>query len=146
MVPWVNESPETIGEIFKQTHTIAVVGLSSRPWRASHSVSEYMQQAGYCIIPVNPKEKQVLGEKAYATLEEIPEPVDLVNIFRRSEFVRPIVESALRVRAKVVWMQETVEDAVAGQLARNAGLSVMMNACIMREHARWLSQRNGQSP
>jgi predicted CoA-binding protein len=100
-----------------------------------------MQQAGYRIIPVNPNETQVLGEKAYPTLEAIPEKIDLVNIFRRSEFVRPLVEAAIRIGAKTVWMQETVEDAVAGQLARNDGLAVMMDSCIMREHARWLRGR-----
>ncbi|MBI2819020.1 MAG: CoA-binding protein, partial [Acidobacteria bacterium] len=82
-----------------------------------------------------------LGEKAYATLEEIPESVDLVNIFRRSEFVRPVVESAIHISAKTVWMQETVEDEAAAHLARKAGLAVMMDSCIMREHARWLRAR-----
>ena len=141
MTNWANESPEKIAQILNQTRTIAVVGLSSRTWRASKSVSEYMQQAGYRIIPVNPNETEVLGEKAYATLEEIPEPVDLVNIFRRSAFVQPVVESAIRIGAKTVWMQETVEDERAAQRARDAGLAVMMDACIMREHARGLRDR-----
>lgn len=135
---WVNESPEQVAQILEQTRTIAVVGLSSHPWRASNSVSEYLQQAGYRIIPVNPNETVVLGEKAYATLEEIPELIDLVNIFRRSEFVRPVVESAIRISAKTVWMQETVVDEAAARLARQAGLAVMMDSCIMRAHARWL--------
>jgi len=139
---WTNESPEKIAQLLAATRIIAVVGLSSDPWRASYSVSEYMQQVGYRIIPVNPNEKEVLGEKAYATLEEVPEKIDLVNIFRRSEFVRPVVDSAIRVGAKAVWMQETVEDEAAAQLARDAGLAVVMDACIMREHARW--KRSGK--
>src|SRR3990170_9044825 len=125
MNQWVNESPEKVAQILEQTRTIAVVGLSSHTWRASNSVSEYMQQAGYRIIPVNPNETDVLGEKAYATLEEVPEKIDLVNIFRRSEFVRPVVESAIRINAKTVWMQETVEDEAAARLGRKAGLAVM---------------------
>ena len=142
MANWVDVPPESVEQILQQTKTIAVVGLSRRPWRASHSVSEYMQQAGYCIIPVNPHETMVLNEKSYPTLEEVPVQVDLVNIFRRSEYVRPIVESAIRIGAKAIWMQETVEDADAAQVARHAGLAVIMDCCIMREHARWLRQRN----
>jgi predicted CoA-binding protein len=138
---WENESPETVARILEQTRTIAVVGLSSNRWRASNSVSEYMQRAGYRIIPVNPNVTEVLGEKAYATLGEIPEKIDLVDIFRRPEFVRPVVESAIRIGAKAIWMQETVEDVPAGRLAREGGLKVMMDSCIMREHARWLRDR-----
>jgi len=134
---WVGESRERIAQLFEQSRTIAVVGLSSNRWRASHSVSEYLQQAGYRIIPVNPNETEVLGEKAYAALEAVPEKIDIVDIFRRSEFVRPVVESAIRVGAKAVWMQETVEDEAAAILARNAGLAVMMDTCILKEHARW---------
>jgi predicted CoA-binding protein len=90
---------------------------------------------------VNPNVTEVLGEKAYATLGEIPEKIDLVDIFRRPEFVRPVVESAIRIGAKAIWMQETVEDVPAGRLAREAGLAVMMDSCIMREHARCLRDR-----
>ena len=138
---WVGESRERIAQLFEQSRTIAVVGLSSNRWRASHSVSEYLQQAGYRIIPVNPSETEVLGEKAYATLEAVPGKIDIVDIFRRSEFVRPVVESAIRVGAKAVWMQETVEDEAAAILARNAGLAVMMDACILKEHVRWQRSR-----
>ena len=133
----MNDSPELIAKILEQSRIIAVVGLSSHPWRASHSVSEYMQQAGYRIIPVNPNETEVLGERAYASLEEVPEKIDVVDIFRRSEFVRPVVESAIRVGAKAVWLQEGVEDEEAAQLARAAGLLVVMDRCILKEHARW---------
>jgi len=89
-----------IADLLRDTRVIAVVGLSSRPWRASYGVSEYMQSAGYRIIPVNPREKEVLGEQAYSRLEDVPEPIDMVNIFRRSEFVPEIVEAAIRVGAK----------------------------------------------
>jgi hypothetical protein len=139
----MNESPELIAKLLEQSRTIAVVGLSSNTWRASNSVSEYMQQAGYRIIPVNPNETEVLGEKAYASLEQVPEKIDIVDIFRRSEFVRPVVESAIRVGAKAVWMQETVEDEEAAQLARAAGLLVVMDRCILKEHARWIRNRGG---
>src|SRR5947209_9066586 len=97
-------------DILKNAKTIAVVGLSNKRFRASYGVSEYMQNAGYRIIPVNPTEQEVLDEPAYATLEAIPEKVDLVNVFRRSEYVSDIVDSAIRIGAKAVWMQEGVED------------------------------------
>ncbi len=107
-----------IAELLRDTRVIAVVGLSSRPWRASYGVSEYMQSAGYRVIPVNPREKEVLGEPAYSRLEDVPVPIDMVNIFRRSEFVPEIVEAAIRVRAKSVWMQEGVVHEAAAQRAR----------------------------
>src|ERR1700733_329348 len=93
-------------QLLKNAKTIAVVGLSGHLWRPSYGVSEYMQSAGYRIIPVNPNETEVLGEKSYASLDEIPKSVDIVNIFRRSEFVPDIVEAAIRVHARCVWMQE----------------------------------------
>ncbi len=114
--------------------TIAVVGLSSKRYRASYGVSEYMQQAGYRIIPVNPEESEVLGEKSYPRLEDVPEKIDLVDIFRRSEFVGPIVDSATKIGASAVWMQEGVEDAQAAERARQAGLRVVMDRCILKEH------------
>ncbi len=114
--------------------TIAVVGLSHKRMRPSYGVSEYMQHAGYRIIPVNPAETEVLGEKAYPDLESIPEPVDVVNIFRRSEFVGPIVDAAIRIGAKAVWMQEDVVDEAAAEKARAAGLAVVMDRCILKEH------------
>src|SRR3954470_5585262 len=94
------------GRILRNAKTIAVVGLSGNRWRPSYSVSEYMQSVGYRVIPVNPAETEVLGEKAYATLRDVPVPVDIVNIFRRSEFVPPIVDDAIAIGAKCVWMQE----------------------------------------
>jgi len=128
-----------IAKLLRDTGVIAVVGLSSRPWRASYGVSEYMQSAVYRIIPVNPREQEVLGEKAYARLEDVPEPVDMVNIFRRSEFVPEIVESAIRVGAKSIWMQEGVVHEAAAQRAREAGLVVVMDRCLVKEHRRLLA-------
>lgn len=126
---------DPVSEILKASHTIAVVGLSSRKFRPSYGVAEYLQSAGYRIIPVNPSETEVLGEKCYARLEDIPERgVDIVDIFRRSEFVPEIVESAIRIGARAVWMQEGVMHAEAGERARRAGLLVVMNTCILKEH------------
>ena len=126
----------TIKEILETYHTIAVVGLSSRPFRASHGVSRYMQNAGYRIIPVNPLEAEVLGEKAYPSLDEVSEPFEIVDIFRRPEFVPDIVEAAIRRKARVIWMQEGVIHEAAAERARSAGLEVVMDLCILREHAR----------
>jgi len=124
----------TISEILKSSHTIAVVGLSSNPMRPSNGVAAYLQRAGYRIIPVNPKESEVLGEKCYARLEDIPEKIDIVDIFRRSEYVPEIVESAIRLGAKTVWMQEGVIHEEAAERARNAGLKVVMDRCTLKEH------------
>ena len=127
----------TISELLRSSHVIAVVGLSSKKFRPSYGVAEYMQREGYRIIPVNPHETEVLGEKSYARLEDIRERIDIVDIFRRSEFVGPIVESAIRLGAKAVWMQEGVEDEEAAQKARDAGLFVVMDRCILKEHSRY---------
>jgi predicted CoA-binding protein len=121
-------------ELLKKSHTIAVVGISSNALRPSNGVSAYMKRAGYHIVPVNPNETEVLGEKAYARLEEVPEKIDIVNIFRRSEYVPEIVESAIRIGAKSVWMQEGVIDPEAADRARAAGLEVVMDRCILKEH------------
>ena len=116
--------------------TIAVVGLSSNPMRASHGVAEYLKAAGYRIIPVNPNETEVLGEKAYARLEDIPEPVDIVDVFRRAEEVPAVAKSAIVIGAKVLWMQLGIENAGAAEKARAAGLVVVENACLLVEHRR----------
>ena len=128
---------DPVDALLRSARTIAVVGLSSKRFRPSFGVARYLQAAGYRIIPVNPHESSVLGEKSYAALDDVPEKVDIVDIFRRSEFVRPVVESAIRVGANAVWMQEGVEDEEAAQLARAAGLAVVMNRCIMKDHVRW---------
>jgi predicted CoA-binding protein len=124
----------TIAEILQSAKTIAVVGLSSRRFRPSYGVSEYMKSVGYRIIPVNPNETEILGEKVYATLDDVPGPVDIVNIFRRPEFVPEIVEAAIRKKAKVIWMQEGVEHPGAEEAARRAGLAVVSDRCILKEH------------
>jgi len=127
-----------IPEILKSSHTIAVVGLSGNPMRVSNGVSAYMQRSGYRIIPVNPRETKVLGEPSYARLEDVPEKIDIVNVFRRPEFTPEIVESAIRIGAKVVWMQEGVVNEAAAARAREAGLDVIMDKCILKEHRKLL--------
>ncbi len=127
----------TIPELLRSSRVIAVVGLSSKKFRPSYGVAEYMQREGYRIIPVNPNEKEVLGEEYYARLEDIGEPIDIVDIFRRSEFVPALVDSAIRLGAKAVWMQEGVEDETASKKAREAGLFVVMDRCILKEHSRY---------
>ncbi|HEY6444305.1 MAG TPA: CoA-binding protein [Candidatus Acidoferrales bacterium] len=123
-------------DLLKNSRVIAIVGLSSRSHRPSYGVAEYLQSVGYRVIPVNPAETEILGEKCYARLEDIPDHVDIVDIFRRSEFVPEIVESAIRIGASGVWMQEGVIHAEAAERARRAGLLVVMNACILKEHIR----------
>lgn len=136
----INE-PKAIARILAESKNIAVVGLSSNPMRASYGVSRYMQQHGYRIIPVNPNEREVLGERAYASLREVPGtpelPLEVVNIFRRSEDVGAIVDEAIALGAKAVWLQEGVIDQAAAQRALDAGLLVVMDRCILKEHARW---------
>ncbi len=127
---------DTILEILKKYKTIAVVGLSSNPMRPSFGVTEYMQGKGYRIIPVNPNETEVLGEKSYPRLEDVPEKIEIVNVFRRAEEVPPVVESAIRVGAKVVWMQMGIENEEAAAMARAAELVVVEDACILVEHRR----------
>lgn len=131
-IPAAANDPVT--EILKTSRTIAVVGLSSRKFRPSHGVAEYLQSAGYRIIPVNPHEREVLGEKSYERLEDIPEKTDVVDIFRRSEFVPEIVESAIRIGARAIWMQEGVIHCEAAERARRAGVFVIMDSCILKEH------------
>jgi predicted CoA-binding protein len=125
-----------IAEILKTARTIAVVGLSPKRYRPSYGVAEYLQKAGYRIIPVNPRESELLGERCYPDLEAIPEAVDIVDIFRRSEFVPEIVEAAIRKGAKVVWMQEGVVHEDAARRAEAAGLQVVMDRCILKDHRR----------
>lgn len=129
-----DSSVDAVSEILRTSKTIAVVGLSGKPQRPSHGVSRYMQGAGYRIIPVNPAEREVLGEKSYARLEDIPERVDIVDIFRRSSAVPAIVDAAIRIGARGVWMQEGVIHPEAAEKARRAGMFVIMNTCILKEH------------
>jgi predicted CoA-binding protein len=125
-----------IADILGGARTIAVVGLSARRFRPSFGVAEYLQRAGYRIIPVNPNIAEVLGEKSYPSLDEIPEPVDIVDIFRRPEHVPEIVVSAIRKGVKTIWMQEGVVHEEAARRAESAGLTVVMDRCILKDHRR----------
>lgn len=125
-----------VRELLTVSRTIAVVGLSTNPSRASFQVSRYMQREGYAIIPVNPGITQALGEHAFPNLKSIPGPIDIVNIFRRSEFVPDIVEEAIAVHAKAIWMQLGIMHEAAARRASDAGLQVVMDQCIMIEHSR----------
>lgn len=127
---------ETVKRILDECRTIAVVGLSANPYRPSHGVAEYMQRKGYKVIPVNPNETEVLGEKSYPSLDEVPDTVDLVDIFRRSEEAGAAVDEAIRVGAKAVWLQEGVIDESAARRAQDAGLLVVMDKCWLKEYAR----------
>jgi predicted CoA-binding protein len=135
--PGVKTMPN-IAELLRTSRTIAVVGLSSKRYRPSYGVAEYLKSAGYRIIPVNPGEQEVLGEKAYAELSLVPEHVDIVDIFRKSEFVPEIVEAAIRMGARAIWMQEGVVHEEAAAKAHAAGLEVVMDRCILKEHRRML--------
>jgi len=129
-------SPQTdpVTELLKRAKTIAVVGLSDNPLRPSHGVSAYMQSHGYRIIPVNPQIESSLGEKAYASLPEVQEKIDIVDIFRRPEFVEEVVDQAIQLKAPAIWMQEDVIHEKAAEKARNAGIFVIMDRCILKEH------------
>ncbi|MGD0363336.1 MAG: CoA-binding protein [Bryobacteraceae bacterium] len=124
----------TIPELLKTSRTIAVVGLSNKRFRPSFGVAQYMQRNGYRIIPVNPFEREVLGEKCYPDLDSIAGRVDIVDIFRRAEFVPEIVDAAIRIGARAVWMQEGIEHPEAAQKAAAAGLMVVMDRCILKDH------------
>lgn len=123
-------------EMLREAKTIAVVGLSGKRLRPSHGVSAYMQQQGYRIIPVNPLETEVLGEKAYATLAEVPEKIDIVNVFRQSDAVPEVVDQAIAKGVKYLWLQEDVVHEAAAAKARAAGMKVVMDRCILNEHRR----------
>jgi uncharacterized protein len=125
---------DPITELLKNSNVIAVVGLSDNPMRPSHGVSAYMQTQGYRIIPVNPRVASSLGEKAYATLLDVPEKIDIVNIFRRPEFVEEVVDQAIQLKVPAVWMQEGVIHRPAAEKARKAGIFVVMDRCILVEH------------
>lgn len=132
----LSAGPEEMAAIIRQYRTIAVVGLSSDPSRPSYQVAQYLQNQGYRIIPVNPKCREVLGEPCYPSLGQVPEPVEIVDIFRQVEAIPGIVEEAIAIGAKVIWMQQGLEHAEAAAKARQAGLQVVMNRCLKVEHAR----------
>lgn len=127
---------EQISKLLKNAKTIAVVGLSDSAMRTSYRVSEYMQEQGYRIIPVNPGIRESLGEKAYASLSDVAEKIDIVNVFRRSEFVPAVVEEAIRLKLPAIWMQEGVIHDESARKAREAGIFVVMDRCILKEHTR----------
>src|ERR1700735_5162697 len=126
--------PDPIADLLQRAKTIAVVGLSNNPLRPSHGVSAYMQGEGYRIIPVNPHIESGLGEKAYPTLLDVPEKIDIVNIFRRPEFVEEIVDQAIQLKVPAIWMQEDVVHEKAAEKARSAGIFVLMDRCILKDH------------
>ena len=130
-------------DILKSSHVVAIVGLSSKPEKPSCRVADYLRNHGYKIIPVNPAEKELMGTTCYPDLISIPEPVDVVDIFRRSEDTGPIVDEAIKIKARVVWMQEGVSNEAAAQKARQAGLKVVMNKCMKKEHTRLQEENNG---
>jgi uncharacterized protein len=130
---------DEIGELLKRTKTIAVVGLSDSPLRPSYGVSAYMQSHGYKIIPVNPSIKGALGEKAVASLGEIEEKIDIVDVFRRPEYVPELVDEAIRLKVPAIWLQEDVIHEEAAEKARKAGIFVVMDKCILKEHRRRFS-------
>jgi hypothetical protein len=132
MVVAVQSDP--IREVLQRAKTIAVVGLSDNPLRPSHGVAAYLQIQGYRIIPVNPKIQSALGEKAYASLLDVPEKIDIVDIFRRPEFVEELVDQAIQLKVPAVWMQEEVIHEAAARKARRAGIFVVMDRCILLEH------------
>ncbi|HEU4934744.1 MAG TPA: CoA-binding protein [Pyrinomonadaceae bacterium] len=134
-------SRETIQRILDECRTIAVVGLSSDPFRPSNSVSAYMRRNGYKVIAVNPNETSVFGEKAYPDLSAVPEKIELVDVFRRSDEAGKAVDQAIAVGAKAVWLQEGVIDKAAAQRALDAGLMVVMDRCWLKEHRRLLGVR-----
>ena len=127
-----------IKKLLQEAKTIAVVGLSNSPLRASFGVARFLQRQGYRILPVNPNENEVLGERAYATVSEVPERVDIVNVFRRSEFVPAVVDDALQKGTRCIWMQEGVVNEAAAEKAEAAGVSVVMDRCILKEMGRLL--------
>ncbi|MGC3974023.1 MAG: CoA-binding protein [Nitrospira sp.] len=133
-------SREEIAHLLRECRTIAVVGLSSNPARPSYRVASYMQRQGKVVIPVNPRENDVLGERAYPSLSAVPGAIDLVNVFRRSEEAGAVVDEAIRIQAKAIWLQEGVVDEAAALRARQAGLQVVMDRCWLKEYVRCIDE------
>lgn len=133
-MPEVTDRRDPIGQLLEQARTIAVVGLSPNPARESHQIARYLQEAGYDIVPVNPNAPSMLGRKSYASLEALPQPPDVVQVFRSPEYVPAIVEAAISIGAKAVWMQVGITHDAAAERARRAGLIVVMDDCMRRQH------------
>lgn len=138
-MPFANPSPDEIRDWLTRVKTIAVVGLSPKPERPSHTVARALQRYGYRIVPVRPAVDEILGEKAYARLTDIPFPVDLVNVFRAAEHVPAVVDEAIAIGARVLWIQEGIVHAAAAEQARAAGMMVVMDRCIHRDYIHLLS-------
>ena len=134
---------DDIDEILKNSLTVAIVGVSPKEDRPSYRVASYLKSQGYDMIPVNPACSEVLGETSYPDLLSLPRPVDVVDIFRRSEDVPPVVEQAIRIKAKVVWMQEGIVNEAAARMAQQAGLKVVMDHCMRKEHLRFKESQQG---
>jgi predicted CoA-binding protein len=132
----MNEDINTLRRILKETRTIAIVGLSANWWRPSYFAAKYLQEHGYRIIPVNPQYEEVLGEKCYPNLRAVPDKIDVVDCFRKSEEIAPLADDAIAIGAKVLWLQIGVINAAAAEKARNAGLDVVMDRCMKIEHGR----------
>lgn len=132
---------KTLQRIFAESRTIAVVGLSPKTNRPSNQVALYLRQAGFRIIPVNPGQTEILGEPCYPELQSIPEPVDVVDIFRRSEQVEPVVRDAIAISAKVIWMQQGIVNVEAAMIAEQAGLTVIMDRCLKVDHMQYANQK-----
>lgn len=130
---------DPITDLLKKSKTIAVVGLSDSPFRASHGVSAYMQAQGYKIVPVNPTIESALGESSYSSLLDVKEKIDIVDVFRRSEFVPDVVDQAIQMKVPVIWLQEGVIHETAAEKARQAGITVIMDKCILKEHRKRFS-------
>ena len=138
-IPLYRATSKEVEDILAESKIIAIVGLSPKEERDSNKVAKYMLEAGYTIIPVNPVCDEILGRKSYPSLSEIPEKIDIVDIFRKLDAVPGIVEEAIKIGAKTVWMQENIVHNGAARAAKEAGLKVVMNKCIMVEHRSWLS-------
>jgi predicted CoA-binding protein len=134
-MPHVNPSDDRLREILSGASTIAVVGASSNPERASHGIMRRLQRSGYHVVPVNPREAEILGERAYPTLADIPVPVDIVSVFRRSEDTPPVADEAVAIGARVLWLQSGISSEDAAARAKAGGLTVVMDLCIATEHA-----------
>jgi len=130
--PW--NDPATAGHVLRTFRRIAVVGISPRPERDSHEVARYLQSHGYTVVPVNPTVDEVLGERCWPSLEEAPGPIEVVDVFRRSELAGEVVDGAIAIGAKAVWLQDGVIDTAAAQRAADAGLVVVMDRCMLRDH------------
>lgn len=135
---FINPSMEEIKDLLQRIKTIAVAGLSASPGRPSHSVAKALQDFGFRIIPVNPALSEVLGEKAYPSLHDLPEPVDLVNVFRQSSHAAGLVEECIALKLPALWLQDGVVDEAAAWRAREAGITVVMDRCIYRDYVRWV--------